>query len=180
MPRGVARWFCRVAATQRGLVLGAVVALATAFLSSSASACRLRPTQLLQIDPALAALDTTPPPPPVISSARVYRQEGRTCVGAVCTVTSCGDQASVMIRIAPPQDDALNPERIGYLLFPLDGVLPERIGREAAEIRRGDELVYRDGFDDVLATNATVVLLAVDEAGNVSDPSEPFELEVGS
>lgn len=129
-----------------------------------ARACSVVGPSPLEIDDALAADDTTPPSVPVITSA-VWQGTGG--------LSTCSDVRTLAVAVEAT-DDQTAPEGIGYELE-LDPA-PEWFGPQAP-------MLARDGFVSLVFADeslgdVSVRARAVDPAGNRSELSEPYPVEI--
>lgn len=122
--------------------------------------------------------DTTPPSPFRDVQSFAMRRVGTRCADGQCTESSCGHAAAVELTFTPPEDDRSPQGQLGYRLEWLDGNVPASM--QAAVGPRwplGHGRISLDlGFEEVVALDATIVLIAIDRAGNESAPSEPVHL----
>lgn len=142
-----------------------------------ATACVLEPTLPHHSDASLARSDTTAPQAPVVVAAAVYRRSGMTCGQDVCVANNCGDLGGVAIAVEAGRDDRTPSNRLGYRLELVDGEVPEQLrSRLGVNLAGPTPVRVHLPFDEVPAVNATLRIIALDEAGNESAPSAPFEL----
>lgn len=142
-----------------------------------ATACVLEPTLPHHSDATLARIDTAAPQAPVVVAAAAYRRSGMTCGQDVCVANNCGDLGGVAVDLETGRDDRTPPNRLGYRLELVDGEVPEQLRRRLGVNLAGPTPVRLHlAFDQVPAINATLRIIALDEAGNESAPSAPFEL----
>lgn len=156
---------------------GTLLLLATLAAPKLASACVLRPVVLHHSDAELAQFDTEAPSRPVIVAADTTRRSGLTCGQEICVENNCGDLGMVSIQLAPGQDDLTPSNQMGYRIELVRGEVPESMRRLlGVELAGPAPLLLRPSFDEVPSVSATLQVVAVDDAGNESAPSEPFTL----
>ena len=142
-----------------------------------ASACVLRPMVLHHSDAELAQFDSEAPSRPVIVAADTTRRSGLSCGQEICVENNCGDLGMVSIKLAPGQDDLTPPDQMGYRIELVQGDVPESMrALIGVELAGPAPLLLRPSFDEVPSVSATLQVVAVDDAGNESAPSEPFTL----
>ncbi|HKO94887.1 MAG TPA: hypothetical protein VJU61_27225, partial [Polyangiaceae bacterium] len=79
--------------------------------------------------------------------------------------------------LAPGEDDLTPPSQMGYRIELVRGEVPESMRRLiGVELAGPAPLLLRPSFDEVPSLSATLQVVAVDDAGNESAPSEPFTL----
>jgi hypothetical protein len=163
---------------RRSALVGALAAgVALAALAPRAGACVLEPTVLHRSDASLARIDTAAPEPPVVVAAAAYRRSGLTCGQDVCVANNCGDLGGVGIEIAAPRDDQTPANRMGYRLELVSGVVPEELEPLLGVALAGPApLRLHLGFEEVPEVDATLRMIAIDAAGNESQPSAAFAL----
>jgi len=119
------------------------------------------------IDATLQGVDQTPPilPKPVVS--RVTRHDGTGCMSG----DSCGDFTSVNLT-GLATDDTTPPEHIGYRFALVAGAPPAGFNLPAGAVdvalSDGSVWLFWSGLDDDV--DFTLLLVAVDAAGNQSEP----------
>jgi hypothetical protein len=156
-------------------------ALAAAGLSwgRSVQACTRPLPSEFSIDPALARLDVEPPGAPRAVTALASRTSGTFCKGDVCTVNTCGSEAYLQLEFEPALGDRSAPGDLGYRLRFLEGVVPPQLAGPLQRVFSGVpplRVSVPEGFDAVVALDASFELVAVDHTGNESPGSEPFRL----
>jgi hypothetical protein len=157
-----------------GLAFGALVLLGAA---EPASTCIFVPQPVHRVDPALEASDHEPPPPPVVVAVDAFRRNGMTCTQTSCVQNSCGDTGTVRIELAPSADDQTPPDQLGYRLVLVRGALPPSLSSIiGVTLAGGHPLFLRPGFDELPALDVALAAVAVDAAGNESQPSAPFSV----
>jgi hypothetical protein len=155
--------------------LGALLALS--LQPRIATACVLQPTLQHRSDPTLQQIDTAAPRAPVVVAAAAYRRSGMTCGQDVCVANNCGDLGGIAVDLEAGRDDRTPSNRLGYRLELVEGEVPEQLRRRLGVNLAGPTPVRLHlAFDQVPAVNATLRIIALDEAGNESAPSAPFEL----
>jgi hypothetical protein len=161
-------------------LLGALAAAALSWGRSVQACTRPLPSEF-SIDPALARPDLAPPGAPRAVTALASRTSGTFCKGEVCTVNTCGSEAYLQLQFepAPALGERGAPGDLGYRLRFLDGVVPAELGGPLQRVFSGVSplrVSVPEGFDAVVALDASFELIAVDRAGNESPGSEPFRL----
>jgi hypothetical protein len=155
-----------------GLALGALVLLGAA---EPASTCIFVPQPVHRVDATLEASDQQPPRPPVVVAVDAFRRTGMTCTQTSCVQNSCGDTGTVRIELAPSADDETPPEQLGYRLMLVRGELPASMSSiVGVTLAGGHPLFLRPGFDELPALDVALAAVAVDAAGNESEPTAPF------
>ncbi len=141
------------------------------------STCIFIPARLHHVDTALARSDAAAPSKPVVVAVDAFRRNGMTCTRQSCVANSCGDTGTVRIDLAPSADDATPPEELGYRLVLVRGELPESISNAlGVTVAGGRPLFLRPGFDELPSLDVELAAIAVDAAGNESEPTEPFSV----
>jgi hypothetical protein len=157
------------------VLLSVLAAFAVAQPIESALACTLEPAQVHEADPSLSLIDSVAPERPHVLSAAVSRRSGLTCGAEKCVANSCGDSAMLAIELGPTLDDQTPPDRIGYRFELVNGVLPDSLlGQIGIGLMAHTRFFLALGFDEVISLDATLQAVAVDDAGNESEPSAPF------
>jgi hypothetical protein len=157
--------------------VASVVLLALSAQHRIATACVLEPTLAHHSDATLAQFDTTAPRAPVVVAAAAYRRSGLTCGQDVCVANNCGDLGGVAVDLEAGRDDHTPSNRLGYRLELVAGEVPEELrNRLGVNLAGPTPVRLHLGFDQVPSVNATLRIIALDEAGNESAPSEPFEI----
>ena len=160
----------------------ALLAVTLAALASvaSAHACSLVSTPHV-LDPEEQKIDRKAPDRIDASVARVVRGRGSVAhEDGTMSATSCDDMGSVVLALASrPNDDRTPPDKMGYRIIRVDGKLPEGAEVSASATRDlspDNELTFYwiDGAtDDQEPIELAVAIVAVDLAGNESEPSAP-------
>ena len=155
------------------VALGAFAALALS--AKTAAACRFLPTELHQIRPELAGVDTSSPGVPQVIQVGAYRRTGMTCTDASCVANTCGDTGTVRIELAPASSDL---EPVGYRLIAVSGVVPASIAPLiGVDLAGRGPLYLRPSFAEVPELDLTLSAVAIDAAGNESEPTEAFRVQ---
>lgn len=127
--------------------------------------------------------DVTPPSRPEIRSAAVRRVGAAPeRVGCQTAEDSCSDVTTLTIALDPAVDDRAPPERVTYALWIGDG--PDvGDGASPPDVLQLSELaggatreLVRYASDEELERDLWLRVVALDQAGNASTPSEPYLL----
>jgi hypothetical protein len=158
----------------RGAVVVVVCSLA---VSSRADACVIAPVGEHTTDAAEAKMDTTAPGKVGEITATVERggTEDGGCSGSGSD--SCGGIGIVGVHPTPPEDDRSSAGQLGYLIQVRAGEAP--MGIPAVAIRPFSDGFIALAWDDpggAAAIDFTIVVQAVDRAGNVGPESEPVRI----
>lgn len=146
----------------------------------AAEACSSVPPEPFVVDEAEALLDTLPPAVPVVRSAAFVRARPPVLaddyeISCMIVTTSCDDFAWFEVDLESA-DDRTDPDDLGYRLVWLSGFpLPDH------PLPNADGLVtlwFDDSPYDGPALEVRFQVVAVDRAGNESEPSE--EVSVSS
>jgi hypothetical protein len=149
--------------------------LAFAGTAEAASTCIFAPLLPHRVDAALHGDDASAPGTPVVVAVDTFRRNGMTCTRASCVANSCGDTGTVRIDLAPSADDATPPDELGYRLLLVRGELPDSmLSSVGVMLAAGQPLFLRPGFDELPALDVELAAVAVDAAGNESEPTPPF------
>lgn len=148
-----------------GLVLGWCWSL------QPVAACSIAEPVPFTIDPALADVDVTPPTPFRDVQVVLRQVSGTRCEGNICTSSSCGDFGVVELTFTPPHDVS----DVGYRVIWhgtgganwADGIVP---------LDHANTIDLPAGFDEVTQLDGELSLVAVDRAGNESQPSAPVQV----
>jgi hypothetical protein len=172
----------------------AALLVAVALRTSPALACVDPPPAEHVPDPTIA--DTEPPGIVGDVSYSIFRGNDREVAeadgcGQREVRTSCKGNASITFFIEPPgpaepDEDAgadagtAAAEHVGYLFELVDGEAPEGLLPETPVLAADDgslELHWNDGDDDDQEqVSFTVTVRAVDDAGNLGEPSDPIHV----
>ena len=139
------------------------------------STCIFVPPLLHRVDVGLRAQDARPPDRPLVVSVDAFRRNGMTCTRASCVQNSCGDTGTIRIELAPAADDATPPDELGFRLTLVRGQLPPSL-RDAVGVTlaAGRPLYLRPAFEELPTLDIELAAVAVDAAGNESEPTPPF------
>ena len=158
-----------------GMLLGGLLLLGAA---EPASTCIFVPQRLHRVDKALQQSDHQAPPPPVVVAVDTFRRNGMTCTRSSCVQNSCGNTGTVRIELAPSADDGTPPDQLGYRLIVVRGELPASLASSVGvTLAGGHPLFLRPGFDELPGLDVTLAAVAVDAAGNESEPTAPFSVQ---
>jgi hypothetical protein len=153
------------------LVMGLVLPGA----AQPARTCIFMPALPHHVDAALQRSDASAPDKPVVVAVDTFRRNGMTCTRQSCVSNSCGSTGTVRIDLQPSADDATPPEQIGYRLTLVRGALPASMsGMLGVTLAGGRPIYLRPTFEELPSIHAELSAVAVDEAGNESEPTEPF------
>lgn len=148
---------------------------ALAFSARAAEACRLLPMAPHHVEPELAGVDVSAPGVPQVLEVATYRRTGMTCTEASCVANTCGDTGTVRIELAPDPGDT---EPVGYRLMVLSGAVPASMAPMiGVDLAGGGPLFLRPSFEEVAALDLTLTAVAIDAAGNESEPTEAFQVQ---
>jgi hypothetical protein len=146
--------------------------------AAPAAACSRIYPESFRIDTTLAAQDKEAPAPFRAVRAGTHRIEAERCAHGVCTQNSCGDDGILELRFEPPAEAAEG--ELGYRLVWLGGDLPEAMREHLETIlplsEAAEGLSIELGWDGITELNGELALVAVDHAGNESEPSEPVHV----
>src|SRR5688572_9476590 len=155
------------------LVMGLVLPGA----AEPAPTCIFMPALPHHVDAALQRDDASAPARPVLVAVDALRRNGMTCTRQSCVSNSCVDTGTVSIDLAPSAHDATPPEQIGYRLSLVRGELPESLSAALGVTLAGGRPIYlRPSFEELPSIDIELVAVAVDAAGNESEPTEPFSV----
>lgn len=165
----------------------ALFLLAPIFVSRPAEACSFPGPVEHEIDPAEQAIDKEPPGR--VETVGVSVTRGKGPEGSGCTrrgSSSCDDIGWITLIPAPPSDNRTPKEELGYRLRFIGGRLPDglRIPDDARRLDQGEPpslgLRWIDGStDDQEDFDFTVMLTAIDKAGNEGPESAPIRIHHG-
>jgi hypothetical protein len=153
-------------------------ALGIAFAPSSAWACSTAAPVPFVIDPNLKASDSTPPTPFLDIASMTARVNGEHCQGNECSSSSCGSSGALILTFESPHDS--QSTQLGYRVVWLSGAMPLSLQPAVSSVRPlegSGALTLELGFDEVTRLDGDLALIAVDQAGNESAPSEPVHVE---
>ena len=163
------------------LLASATIASTLAF-SRIAGACEFPAPVEHVVDPAEADVDKEPPVKIEAVGMEVRRGKGPRG-GCSPTSTSCDDIGTITLVPTPPSDDRTPSNELGYRIRLVSGTVPSglTIPTEAWRVENGVVpglyLRWIDGAsDDQEAIDFTVVLAAVDRAGNEGPESAPVRI----
>jgi len=127
---------------------------------------------------------TVPPSAPSHISTEISRGVGPETSGCgTQSASSCDGIGSISLRLSPSTDDRTPAEKLGYRTILVAGTPPWGSAvSDVAVLMRGETLGFHwidDADDDQEAFDFTVVIVAVDAAGNESDPSEEIRIRHG-
>lgn len=156
------------------MVVGSALLAWAAWRAPLAAACAREPLAPYQTDAALQAEDTRPPTPfrDVRSSTRQI--SGTHCSGKICTSMSCGDSGRLELTFTPPEDGP-EGEPLGYRVLWLRGSMPSELQKTLAATwpLLNERAIQIDlSFQGVTQLDGELALVAVDRAGNSSEPSD--------
>jgi hypothetical protein len=158
------------------LFLGAL--LGTDVAAAAPSTCLFAPLLAHRVDAGLEQKDALAPGTPVVVAVDAFRRAGMTCTRASCVSNSCGDTGTVRIDLAPSAEDNTPPSELGYRLEVVRGALPaSMLGAINVPLAAGQTLFLRASFEEMTNVDASLVAVAVDGAGNESEPTEPFAVQ---
>jgi hypothetical protein len=145
--------------------------------SRNAQACTRPLLVEFAIDPALVGRDLRPPSAPAGVTGSASRTSGVFCRGNECTFNTCGSQVDLRLEFQPALDDRTTPP--GYQLRFREGFVPPELEGPLSRVFVGAPPLHveiLEGFEAVVALDASFELVALDRAGNESAASEPFRL----
>lgn len=168
-----------------GFVAALAAAAAATLLAASqpARACTSVEVEFYAIEPDLRAVDSTAPTPFRDVVARVDRRPETVCRGEECTTSSCGSSGEIALRFQPPSDDQNDGQNLGYRVIWLRGQQPRSANGflqhswPLGPAGGSGEISLTIAYADVAELDAEISLVAIDRAGNESEPSEPIHLE---
>lgn len=155
---------------------GWVCLLAYQWLSASAAlACSRAVEEPFRIDPALAEQSAEGPSRFRELNAFSYRVSDTRCSGNTCSTNNCGDSGLLLVRFEPPEE--ASEGELGYRAIwigrPLPPALRQRLDRIMPLDPVSHAVVFELGFDEIVALQGEISLVAVDRAGRESPASEP-------
>lgn len=147
-----------------------------------AAACSEIAPQTFEVDASLAQEDSRAPAPFRAITASTRRVAGEHCKNGTCISTSCGDTGYVELRFDPPRDDEAGADvaDLGYRVVWLSGKMPEAMRGEIGVLRplnAGGSMTLDVGFAGITELDGELALVAVDRAGNESEPSEAVRVQ---
>ncbi|HOX47395.1 MAG TPA: hypothetical protein PK668_27625 [Myxococcota bacterium] len=123
-----------------------------------------------ELDPVEQQLDHTPPGPVQVLSVEVHRGEDPDQSGCGWDWTEDAELGSVVLRIAPPEDDRTPPERMGYRIERVGGTVPAGLLPDF-DVRGLGDVIYLHwedgGTDEQEPLDFDLTIRAVDLGGNV-------------
>jgi hypothetical protein len=120
--------------------------------------------------------------PTVIGGAvevTIKRGEGPDCdADGICEISSCDDVGVITLMFATATDDQTEPEQLAFVIEVVEG---EPVGVPEGTFRTGETGLIRffwgDGStDEQEPIGFTIVIRAVDEAGNIGPASDLIEI----
>lgn len=150
---------------------------------STAAACV--PVPIGAAEPDESLVDDSPPTG--IGDVEVVIERGRGPVcdeDGICEITSCDDIGMIQLAFEAPTDDQTTSERMAFSIEVIEGEPVALPPWDAFRTGRGDSIPLHWGdeaTDDQEPIDFTIVLRAVDEAGNVGPASAPIVIsDLGS
>jgi len=128
-----------------------------------------------------ATIDATPPSRPELESGDLSFHDG---TGA-CSSDSCGDYTAVSLRLkAPAADDQTTAEQLVYALYLGSSPQEAQTKGDADDLFTGSSLAGSPTLwtivdDNWIDRDAFVAVAAIDQSGNVSERSVPFQINSG-
>jgi len=135
-----------------------------------------------ELDPVEQQLDHTPPGPVRVLAVEIHRgRDSEEEAGCGWNWIEDAELGTLVLRLAPPEDDRTPPERMGYRIERVGGAVPPGL-LPGFDVRGLGDVIYLhwlDGdTDDQEVLDFTLAIRAVDLAGNaglsvgvpVSDP----------
>lgn len=165
-----------------GLELGGLVAALT--FSSQAEACKPALAKRWEVAPQVDG-GTSPPAAPMLAEVSVRRGVGPEGAGCGQQVSSsCDDIGFIGIRLTPSADDLTPATGIGYKAFLVAGSPPGGLRNLGETVLLASDNTWMfhwiDGnTDSQEAIDFTLVFVAVDAAGNESEPSMEIRIQHG-
>ncbi|HTU59028.1 MAG TPA: hypothetical protein VMF89_11355, partial [Polyangiales bacterium] len=152
--------------------------LSALFEAPSAQACSRTEIEPFRIDRSLEAHGQETPDMFRQVRAYTYRIESERCSGDTCTASSCGDAGLLLLRFAPPAEAA--EKELGYRVVWLSGSAPPSMLRHLDRVLPLDPqaraITLELGFKEMAVLDGELALVAIDHAGNESEPSEPVQV----
>jgi hypothetical protein len=158
-----------------GCALGLFSAL---FEAPSAQACQRYLIEPFRIDRALPTSGEEAPDKFRQVSAYTYRVESERCSGDTCSASSCRDEGILLLHFAPPAE--AEDRELGYRLVWLRGSAPPSLLRHLDRAMPLDpqarEIALALSFKEITLLEGELALVALDHAGNESEPSNPVQV----
>jgi hypothetical protein len=126
----------------------------------------------------MVGVDTAPPTPFRELRASTRQISSTRCEGKTCTSSSCSDEGVIELEFTPPEDDRSAPSQLGYRVL-WHGAVPAGVTSLSDDVQPLGELhtiVLAVGFANVSQLDGELALVAVDRAGNESEPSAPVHV----
>lgn len=132
-----------------------------------------------ELDPQEQLIDKTAPERIEATVKQITRGRGPTAgPDGTISMSSCDDIGTVVLAFEPePKDDRTSADKLGYLLIHTGGELPSSFLLSDKPVRAQEEFRFYwiDGAtDEQEPLEFAVSLVAIDLAGNKSEPSEPI------
>ncbi|MEE9383595.1 MAG: hypothetical protein V3V08_09300, partial [Nannocystaceae bacterium] len=156
------------------LALLCVMVVMISVATGRANACSFAEPTPHEVDP--SSTDTVPPSPPTDVVVDVSRRVGEQRNGCGTTSNSCGDQGRLHFMFEPGTDDAAT--KLGLRLVIVEGEVPTELEDYVGQAYLVDdgEFWIRVDFDAITEYDFMASWIVVDDAGNESPASEPFEV----
>ena|GEM_PF-4254123 len=159
--------------------LGCVLGLFSAFFEApSAQACQRTLIEPFRVDRTLPTNGEKAPDKFRQVSAYTYRIESERCSGETCSASSCGDEGYLLLHFAPPAE--AEDRELGYRLVWLRGSAPPSLLRHLDHVMPLDpqarEITVELSFKEMTLLEGELALVAIDHAGNESEPSNPVQI----
>jgi hypothetical protein len=111
-------------------------------------------------------------------SAYTYRIESERCSGDTCSASSCGDEGYLLLHFAPPAE--AEDRELGYRLVWLRGSAPPSLLHQLDRVMPLDpqarEIAVELSFKEMTLLEGELALVAIDHAGNESEPSNSVQV----
>ena len=161
----------------KNFFIAAVICIVYVFvvMADYSKACSMPGNNKHEIDPDEALLDSEPPGKIEIINSLILR--GHEPDGIGCSSGgSCDDIGSITIGVTPPEDNRTDAEHMGYRLEMVGGNPPIQLPDFDVTSPFGEIYIHwGDGATDSQeAIEFSVIIYAIDLAGNVGPPSEPY------
>ena len=144
--------------------------LAACWWVQPVAACVIAEPAPFTLDQKLVGVDVTSPTPFRDVHAVLRQISGTRCEGKTCTSSSCGDDGVVELTFRPAEDDRGD---VGYRVI-WHGTGPSGWADGVVALNGANTIVLHPGFDEVARLDGQLSLVAVDRAGNESEPSAPI------